>query len=1147
MRPISSGRLLPVAIALSMALTGWTGVAAASAQPAASPASGATPSGKSYDITLVTGDLVHYTDRPGAHDVVTVDPADGNSGGVQVRTYGDDTYVVPVDAMPLLAAGKLDPRLFNVSQLVAMGYDDAHTDAVPLIATASPSARSARPPAAPAGASADRSLTSIHATALHTEKDRARTFWKSVAPGSAPRQLPDSIGKLWLDGRVRASLANETSQIKATDAWQKGYDGTGVKVAVLDTGADLDHPDLVGQVADIVSMSLGTPAGSDGSDPMSQAVNTSSANGGPLFVIAAGNTYSPETIGAPGAATAALTIGAVDKNDRRAEFSSQGPLTGTHRLKPDVSAPGVDVTAAASQSVAGWTGGLYRTMSGTSMATPLVAGTAAILKQRHPDWSGERIKNALMSTSHKTTETPYEVGTGRVDAAAAVDSTIEATGSVPAATYNWPHADAKATTRTVTYRNDGDADATLGLALDTDDPAYSLSASSVTVPADGTAEVTLTLDPSKVPVDTTFSGQVVATDTASGAVVAHTGFALFKEREMYDYTIKAIGRDGKPAADTVVLNSPGSTDPTYINVDGETTVRLAPGDYTAWSSMDVTDKTSDSLGRALLIAPNATLDAAQPKATAVLDASKAHKAYAVPERESETSQAVIDFSRAYDGTPVTSGRNWNSAFMLSSRYDSVYLAPTGKVSKGTLDVFVHWRMREKALDARTGTGQDIALLSQGGSTFHDGTRTLKTVYAGTGTPAEYAHIDARGKAVVVAHSADVTAAGRAQAASAAGAAMLIVVNDTNGRLYERLTGVADLTVASVMRNSGTRFVAEAKSGKGKLHVSQKQYPDYTYDLLQSYRGSVPDHSLVYRPSDRDLARVDSSYYAAAGTLGQGSRYFVPSWGPALGGDEYERFGRTVTEFVTQAPSDLGFWYEQHAGTSGDAAGWYEQNDEAHYTAGRRYDNDWFKPVQAPRLDSAYAAFASVSGTLQWNIPMWSGGDDSHTGFGGTGFRTVLTRADGTQVAAVNSRAGRASNLPAGSYTLTATGQRSNTTWPTSTRTSTAWGFDFTRPAARADVPLLNVGYSLDTDLQGLARAGKTLDLGSARPRSPVTSRRTQRRSRSRTTRARPGRTRTCTAAVTAAGRPTCARRAPRTRCPCASPRRRRADSPSSRK
>ncbi|MFE6973026.1 S8 family serine peptidase [Streptomyces sp. NPDC057682] len=75
-------------------------------------------------------------------------------------------------------------------------------------------------------------------------------------------------------------------------------------------------------------------------------------------------------------------------------------------------------------------------MSGTSMATPLVAGSAAVLKQRHPDWTGERIKNALMSTSDTTGGTPYEVGTGRVGVASAVSSTVEATGSVEAAAYN---------------------------------------------------------------------------------------------------------------------------------------------------------------------------------------------------------------------------------------------------------------------------------------------------------------------------------------------------------------------------------------------------------------------------------------------------------------------------------------------------------------------------------------------------------------------------------------------------------------------------------------------------------------------------------------------------------------------------------------
>lgn len=439
MRSITNRRSLPAATALTMALTmaplGWAGVPAAAADPsvAASANSASAPEGESYDITLVTGDVVHYTDLPAGNDIVTVDPADPDTGGVQVSTQGDHTFVVPTRAMPLLAADRLDPRLFDVTALVAMGYDDARHASVPLIATASAQGpqgpqgsqgsqgRSARPPQVPEGATKVRTLSSVDAIALHTDKDDARTFWQDVAPGEAPRTLAGGIGKLWLDGRVTASLADDTAQINADDAWRKGYDGTGVRVAVLDTGADLDHPDLVGQVdasksfvagqgvddgnghgthvastvagtgaasdgkekgaapgarllvgkvlgdsgsgadsdaiagmewakeqgADIVSMSLGSSVPSDGDDPMSQAVNTLSADGGPLYVIAAGNAYDPGTIGAPGAAAAALTVAAVDKDDERAGFSSQGPLSGGHGLKPDVAAPGVDVTAAA--------------------------------------------------------------------------------------------------------------------------------------------------------------------------------------------------------------------------------------------------------------------------------------------------------------------------------------------------------------------------------------------------------------------------------------------------------------------------------------------------------------------------------------------------------------------------------------------------------------------------------------------------------------------------------------------------------------------------------------------------------------------------------------------------------------------------------
>ena len=131
---------------------------------------------------------------------------------------------------------------------------------------------------------------------------------------------------------------------------------------------------------------------------MSLAVDALSEQSGALFVIAAGNA-GPETISTPGAAASALTVGAVDKQDNLASFSSTGPLTGTGALKPDLVAPGVDITAARSQDMTDGGSGLYRTISGTSMATPHVSGAAAILAQQHPGWTGQQLKEQLMSSA----------------------------------------------------------------------------------------------------------------------------------------------------------------------------------------------------------------------------------------------------------------------------------------------------------------------------------------------------------------------------------------------------------------------------------------------------------------------------------------------------------------------------------------------------------------------------------------------------------------------------------------------------------------------------------------------------------------------------------------------------------------------------
>jgi hypothetical protein len=103
-----------------------------------------------------------------------------------------------------------------------------------------------------------------------------------------------------------------------------------------------------------------------------------------------------------------------------AEFSSRGPLTAGagDLLKPDLIAPGQDILAAYSPSV---NGDEFNMISGTSMSSPHVAGLAALLKDRHPDWSPMAIKSALMTTGYDVkddtdaAQKAFRQGAGHVD------------------------------------------------------------------------------------------------------------------------------------------------------------------------------------------------------------------------------------------------------------------------------------------------------------------------------------------------------------------------------------------------------------------------------------------------------------------------------------------------------------------------------------------------------------------------------------------------------------------------------------------------------------------------------------------------------------------------------------------------------------
>ena len=124
---------------------------------------------------------------------------------------------------------------------------------------------------------------------------------------------------------------------------------------------------------------------------MAESLNQIADETGALFVVAAGNNGAPESVGSPGSAEQALTVGSVDDpSGALSYFSSQGPLSRSGAMKPDLTGPGNDVTAARSADSAGE--GSYITMSGTSMATPHVAGAAAIVKQQHPEYTAAQLQ-----------------------------------------------------------------------------------------------------------------------------------------------------------------------------------------------------------------------------------------------------------------------------------------------------------------------------------------------------------------------------------------------------------------------------------------------------------------------------------------------------------------------------------------------------------------------------------------------------------------------------------------------------------------------------------------------------------------------------------------------------------------------------------
>ncbi|MFD0783240.1 S8 family serine peptidase, partial [Micromonospora azadirachtae] len=219
----------------------------------------------------------------------------------------------------------------------------------------------------------------------------------------------------------------------------------------------------------VVNMSLGGPDSPE-TDPIEAALADLTHRYGVLFVVAAGNDGmdGESTVDSPGSAAEALTVGAVTKTGELAEFSSRGPRAGDAGIKPDITAPGVGIVAARSATSDLWPyeeNPQYTSMNGTSMATPHVAGAAALLAQQHPDWTPERIKSTLMAAAKPNPAIGvYEQGAGFLDVARATRQTV--TASPVSVAFERT---STAQQRTITYANSGSAALTLAVSVDAKD------------------------------------------------------------------------------------------------------------------------------------------------------------------------------------------------------------------------------------------------------------------------------------------------------------------------------------------------------------------------------------------------------------------------------------------------------------------------------------------------------------------------------------------------------------------------------------------------------------------------------------------------------------------------------------------------------
>lgn len=203
----------------------------------------AAPPIHQYTITLITGDILYVTKSDKGTWSVAVKEAPRTYGTVPFETFSDSqrgTYAIPVDVVSLVP-NTLDPNLFNLDYITENHLNDESASVLGAIAQYAPGV----PPSSQWYSDSVQysNLSIVNSQVLAIPKEDAADFGRHILSRSL--SLPYGIEKIWLNKVYRVSLDQSVPMIGGDAARNVlGYNGSGINIAILDTGIDATHPDF---------------------------------------------------------------------------------------------------------------------------------------------------------------------------------------------------------------------------------------------------------------------------------------------------------------------------------------------------------------------------------------------------------------------------------------------------------------------------------------------------------------------------------------------------------------------------------------------------------------------------------------------------------------------------------------------------------------------------------------------------------------------------------------------------------------------------------------------------------------------------------------------------------------------------------------